>query len=273
MLIIDFSVNATPFWNNNLKNGSYDALCTGKIYYYYDEQVVSGVTQYSGCVELHALKQLLIAAGRPQTEVDAKFIEVNSDNLKYILKMDRSDFVDGLTVTASDVTAASGSAPSFNMKLSLPKDATTRTTGDDRLSLPTLFSKYTQYFCFDTSTCDFTDQSGTAITDFDYIDHTADPAANVTQSWKNAIKTVYNDLNPANTNIEYDKEFTKVWDVLCALYKPSSTNMNVQFRTPAQQANVDGVGTFSDKDDLASITTTVKKISDLAPYTGNSNYL
>lgn len=269
----DFSVNATPFWDHNLKIGSYDALCTGKIYYYYDEQVVSGVTQYSGCVELHALKQLLIAAGRPQTEVDAKFIEVNSDNLKYILKMDRSDFVDGLTVTASDVTAASGSAPSFNMKLSLPKDATTRTTGDDRLSLPTLFSKYTQYFCFDTSTCDFTDQSGTAITDFDYIDHTADPAANVTQSWKNALKTVYNDLNPANTNIEYDKEFTKVWDVLCALYKPSSTNMNVQFRTPAQQANVDGVGTFSDKDDLASITTTVKKISDLAPYTGNSNYL
>lgn len=269
----DFSVNATPFWNNNLKNGSYDALCTGKIYYYYEEQVVSGVTQYSGCVELHALKQLLIAAGRPQTEVDAKFVEVSSDNLKYIIQMSRSDFVDGLTVTASDVSCASGSTPSLKMLISLPKDATTRTTGDDRLSLPTLFSKYSQYFCFDTSTCDFTDQSGTAITDFTYTDHTADPAASVTQSWKGVLKNVYNALNPANTNIEYDKEFAKVWDVLCALNKPSSTDRNIQFRTPAQQAEVDGVSTFGDKDDLSSVTTTVKKISDLTAYTGNSDYL
>lgn len=269
----DFSVNATPFWNNNLKNGSYDALCTGKIYYYYDEQVVSGVTQYSGCVELHALKQLLIAAGRPQTEVDAKFVEVGSDNLKYIIQMSRSDFVDGLSITSSDVSCASGSTPSLKMLISLPKDATTRTTGDDRLSLPTLFSKYSQYFCFDTSTCDFTDRSGTAITDFTYTDHTADPAASVTQSWKGVLKTVYNDLNPANTNIEYDKEFTKVWDVLCALNKPSSTDRNIQFRTPAQQAEVDGVSTFGDKDDLSSVTTAVKKISDLTPYTGNNDYL
>lgn len=265
-------------WNNTLRTATsvsdLDAICTGKIYYYYKETLSAGVTKYSGCVEMHALKEMLIN-NTPLTsdQVEQKFVETDDINMKYIIQMNRNDFVNGLTVSASDVSCASGSTPSLKMLISLPKDATTRTTGDDRLSLPTLFSKYSQYFCFDTSTCDFTDRSGTAITDFNYTDHAADPAASVTQSWKGVLKNVYNALNPANTNIEYDKEFTRTWDVLCALYKPSSTDMNVQFRTPAQQAQVDGVGTFSDKDDLASITTTVKKISDLTPYTGNSNYL
>ena len=278
------------FWNNALKDCvNLDRICSGKIYYYYDEKVVGGVTEYSGCLELHAIKEILMKTYPTlSTTIDNKFVECSTTvntytnasanataakNMKYMVQFDRGDFVDGLTVTASDVSCASGSTPSLKMLISLPKDATTRTTGDDRLSLPTLFSKYSQYFCFDTSTCDFTDQSGTAITDFTYTDHTADPAASVTQSWKGILKNVYNALNPANTNIEYDKEFAKVWDVLCALNKPSSTDRNIQFRTPAQQAEVDGVSTFGDKDDLSSVTTAVKKISDLTPYTGNNDYL
>ena len=271
---ITFDVNGTPFWNNTLKNGSLDAICTGKIYYYYDEQVVGGVTKYYGCIEMHALKELLISkAGLPAATVEAKFVETNNKNLKYLIQMDRTDFVDGLTITASDVSCTSGSAPAFKLKISLPKDATTRTTGDDRISLPTLFSKYNQYFCFDDSTCDFQDQSGTVIANFTYNDNTATPVAPVTQSWKAVLKSAYTALNPANTNIEYDKEFTKVWDVLGALNNPTTGARNIQFRTPAQQAQVDGVSTFGDKDDLSSVTTAVKKISDLTPYTGNNDYL
>jgi hypothetical protein len=268
----DFSVNTTPFWDHNLKIGSYDALCTGKIYYYYDERVVSDVTQYSGCVELHALKQLLIAAGRSQTEVDAKFVEVNSDNLKYMLKMDRSDFVDGLTVTASDVTASAGSTPSFKMKLSIPKDATTRTTGDDRIELPTLFSKYTQYMCFDDSTCDFTDQGGTAISDFTYKEKAT--GNYITKPWKSILTTAYSDLNPANTPISYDEVFDSVWDLFCGLYKQNGIDMNVSFRTAAQQATVDGVGTFSGATlDTFSPAASVKSLSDLSTYSSNGDYL
>lgn len=275
----------TNWWTNNVQN-CHDAdslkdilnkFCSGKIYYYYDEKVVANETQYSGCIEMHAIKEILLSyctgtnASAMAQAVNDKFVETNNNNLKYLMQMDRNDLIDGLTITASDVSSTSGT-PALKMKISIPTDATTRTTGDDRIDLPTLFSKYTQYMCFDDSTCDFTDQGGTAISDFKYKEKAT--GNYITKPWKSILTTAYSDLNPANTSILYDEVFAHVWDLFCGLYKDATiTDMNVCFRTAAQQAQVDGVSTFGDKDDLSSITTTVKKLADLTPYTGNNNYL
>lgn len=113
------------------------------------------------------------------------------------------------------------------------------------ISLPTLFSKYSQYFDLDQTTHDFVvDSSATpvvTITNLKYKDHTQDSAPTVNKNWKTVLQGVYSDLSAAAGSRDYATAFTKVWDIMTALYDPddaSGATMNVHFRTPALQAKM-----------------------------------
>lgn len=272
----------SQLWNNVLKTGDFSSLASGTIYYYYKADTSSVPAVYEGCMELHAIRQALLDLYPTnaiwQSQVTSKFVEVNTDNLKYVIQMDKSNFMDNMAVSTSSVTMSE--TPSYLMKISLPTNDTGRLAAADMISLPTLFSKYSQYFDLDQTTHDFVvDSSATpvvTITNLKYKDHTQDSAPTVNKNWKTVLQGVYSDLSAAAGSRDYATAFTKVWDIMTALYDPddaSGATMNVHFRTPALQAKNDGVSTFSDYSKLSSIQGATKSISDLTTYTNDSNYL
>lgn len=280
----------SQLWNNVLKTGDFSSLASGTIYYYYKADTSSVPAVYEGCMELHAIRQALLdlypTNATWQSQVTSKFVEVNADNLKYVIQMDKSNFMDNMAVSASSVTMSE--TPSYLMKISLPTSDTGRLAAADMISLPTLFSKYSRYFDLDQTTHDFVVDSSAAtvvpITKFNYKDNTqrTDPSDPSTApivnnvNWKGVLQDVYSDLSAAAGSRDYATAFTKVWDIMTALYDPndpSGATMNVHFRTPALQAKTDGVSTFSDYSKLSSIQGTTKSISDLTEYSGDPNYL
>lgn len=211
---------------------------------------------------------------------------MNATNMQYIIQLAYStsgnpDFVDQFDFTPAGMSGGSPTDfditikenPTYLLKISLPKVNSTGTGLTSRLSdpdvrnLPTLFSKYADYFFInDISPLTgskwvsgandnvFLDSSGTAEKkDFKYKD-SVNNVQKIVTDWKDEVGKIAFDLFKAvndATNYSYDPPailhgdlVTRAWDVLNALYEVDASGhetgtKNVNFRTAALTAHID----------------------------------